>query len=431
MQRKHLSFEQVFDVRAARVIVGSVADCYAALGIVHGLWSFLPSEFDDYIATPKGNDYRSIHTAVSGPDGRPLEIQIRTAEMQAQAELGVAAHWRYKEGGAGDLRYEQKIQEVRELLAGPIRADSDELARLANGLFDDRVYAMTPKGEVVDLPTGGTPLDFAFHLHSGLGERCRGAKINGRIVPLTQPVRSGDVVEILTAKTPAPSRDWLSASAGYLVSSRARSKLRAYFRRLDEAQARITPAAVATEPAPQPTELERLTTPRRTVEGSQPVSRGHRRGGRPPDHAGALLRAGAPAADPWLSHAGSRCHHPPVRMSGAVAHGAPEAATIAEGGMGVQRRRARACPHRDRGVRPSRPAAGHLRSHRRGAPEHRGCHEPHRSGRSHCPLRGAAARTGRRRNWRDCSAASRGFPTSTRCAAPASGSASRWRACRR
>jgi GTP pyrophosphokinase len=268
MQRKHLSFEQVFDVRAARVIVGSVADCYAALGIVHGLWPFLPSEFDDYIATPKGNDYRSIHTAVSGPDGRPLEIQIRTAEMQAQAELGVAAHWRYKEGGAGDLRYEQKIHEVRELLAGPIRADSDELARLAHGLFDDRVYAMTPKGEVVDLPTGGTPLDFAFHLHSGLGERCRGAKINGRIVPLTQPVRSGDVVEILTSKTPAPSRDWLSASAGYLVSSRARSKLRAYFRRIDEAQAPTTPvAAVATEPAPQPTELERLTTPRRPAKG--------------------------------------------------------------------------------------------------------------------------------------------------------------------
>ncbi|MDR2215222.1 MAG: HD domain-containing protein, partial [Nevskiaceae bacterium] len=247
MQRKHLSFERVFDVRAARIIVKTVADCYAALGVVHGLWPFLLSEFDDYIATPKGNDYRSIHTAVSGPDSRALEIQIRTQQMQDQAELGVAAHWRYKEGGAGDRRYEHKIQEVRELLGGKRgEGDSDELSRLSAGLFDDRVYAMTPKGEVIDLPRGGTPLDFAFHLHSDLGERCRGAKVDGRIVPLNQPLRSGDVVEILTGKTPAPSRDWLSATAGYLASSRAKAKLRAYFRRLD-AEASPAPA-----PAPAP-----------------------------------------------------------------------------------------------------------------------------------------------------------------------------------
>jgi len=256
MQRKQLAFEQVFDVRAVRVIVKSVADCYAALGLVHNLWPFLSSEFDDYIATPKDNNYRSIHTAVSGPDGRALEVQIRTQEMQDQAELGVAAHWRYKEGG-GDARYDQKIHQVRELLQGAPGA-ADELARLSAGLFDDRVYAMTPKGEVVDLPQGGTPLDFAFHVHSDLGERCRGAKVNGRIAPLTQPLSSGDVVEIITGKHAAPSRDWLSASAGFLVSSRSKSKLRAYFRRMDAAAAASTPAAPAAPAAstsPRPKEV--------------------------------------------------------------------------------------------------------------------------------------------------------------------------------
>jgi GTP pyrophosphokinase len=272
MQRKHLSFEQVFDVRAARVVVDSVADCYAALGVVHGLWPFLPSEFDDYIATPKGNDYRSIHTAVTGPDGRPLEIQIRTREMQDQAELGVAAHWRYKEGGSADRHYERKILEVRQLLAGDrSEAGSDELSRLAAGLFDDRIYAMTPKGEVVDLPRGGTPLDFAFHLHSGLGERCRGAKVDGRIVPLNQPLRSGDVVEILTGKLPAPSRDWLSATAGYLASSRARSKLRAYFRRLD---AEAAPATVDAPPVVQP---QRDAQPARRKASRADTGKGSRR----------------------------------------------------------------------------------------------------------------------------------------------------------
>src|SRR6188768_31423 len=251
MQLKQLAFEQVFDVRAVRVIVDSIADCYAALGIVHNLWPFLPSEFDDYIATPKDNNYRSIHTAVAGPDGRSLEVQIRTQEMQDQSELGVAAHWRYKEGG-GDHRYDQKIQQVRELLHGAPETAADELGRLAAGLFDDRIYAMTPKGEVVDLPQGGTPLDFAFHVHSDLGERCRGAKVNGRIAPLNQPLSSGDVVEIITGKEPAPSRDWLSASAGFLVSSRSKSKLRAYFRRLDEAAG----APVAAPPEPPPPRIQ-------------------------------------------------------------------------------------------------------------------------------------------------------------------------------
>src|SRR5690606_2665202 len=188
---------------------------------------------DDYIATPKDNNYQSIHTAVRGPDGRPLEVQIRTRQMHAQAELGVAAHWRYKEGG-GDRQYDEKIRQVREMLHADDKG-GDVIDRLASRVFSDRVYALTPKGEVVDLPGGGTPLDFAFHVHSSLGERCRGAKVNGRIAPLNQILATGDVVEIITGKEPAPSRDWLSERSGYLASPRARAKLRAYFRRLDEA----------------------------------------------------------------------------------------------------------------------------------------------------------------------------------------------------
>ncbi len=234
MQRKHLAFEQILDLRALRVIADTVPECYAALGVVHELWPFLPSEFDDYIATPKGNNYQSIHTAVRGPEGLPLEVQIRTRQMHAQAELGVAAHWRYKEGG-GDRRYDEKIKQVREMLHASPEGGGDSLTRLASRVFSDRIYALTPKGEVIDLPGGGTPLDFAFHLHSGLGERCRGAKVNGRITPLNQPLATGDVVEIITGKEPAPSRDWLAERSGYLASARSRAKLRAFFRRQDEA----------------------------------------------------------------------------------------------------------------------------------------------------------------------------------------------------
>ncbi len=273
MQRKGLAFEQVFDLRAVRIIVATVAECYAALGVVHNLWPFLPSEFDDYIATPKDNNYQSIHTAVSGPDGRPLEVQIRTRDMQAQAELGVASHWRYKEGGA-NTRYDEKIQQVRELLQGSGASGSDDLEQLAQGLFEDRIYAMTPKGEVVDLPKGGTPLDFAFHVHSDLGERCKGAKVNGRITPLTQALHSGDVVEIITGKQAAPSRDWLSPSNGYLVSSRSKSKLRAYFRRVDEASSTASAPAAPPAPAPvqQPEEPPRIARPRKPAQnGRSPV----------------------------------------------------------------------------------------------------------------------------------------------------------------
>jgi len=268
MQRKRLSFEQLYDIRALRIIVGSVADCYAALGVVHQLWPFLPSEFDDYIATPKDNNYQSIHTAVRGADGRALEVQIRTRQMQEQAELGVAAHWRYKEGG-GDRRYDDKIQQVRELLSGsPVGADADALTRLSAGLFEDRIYAMTPKGEVVDLPVGGTPLDFAFHVHSSLGERCKGAKVNNRIAPLNQPLRSGDVVEIITGKQPAPSRDWLSGRGGYVVSSRSKAKLRAYFRKVDEAAGATSPVAAPEPPAP-PAKPPPAARPRKAIGGGR------------------------------------------------------------------------------------------------------------------------------------------------------------------
>ena len=278
MQRKRLAFEQILDLRAVRIIVGTVAECYAALGVVHELWPFLPSEFDDYIATPKDNAYQSIHTAVRGPGGKAVEVQIRTREMHAHAELGVAAHWRYKEGGA-DRRYDEKIQQVRELLHGtPGGVGGDALTRLSTGLFDDRVYALTPKGEVIELPRGGTPLDFAFHLHSGLGERCRGAKVNGRITPLNQALRSGDVVEVITGKEPAPSRDWLSEREGYLASPRSRAKLRAYFRRLDEAQeagkgttsrAQAAAARAAVAPAPPPPPPSAIPKRRKAIGGAR------------------------------------------------------------------------------------------------------------------------------------------------------------------
>jgi len=242
MQRKQLGFEQLFDVRAVRIVVESIAECYAALGVVHGLWHYVPGEFDDYIATPKGNEYRSIHTAVIGPEDKSLEVQIRSRAMHEQAELGVAAHWRYKEGGARDAGYERKIEWVRRVL-DPTQAtdlDGDPIERLKLELFADRIYAMTPRGEVVDLPRGATPLDFAYHVHTDLGHRCRGAKINGRIVPLNQPLANGEVVEIITGKQAAPSRDWLSPEQGFLASARSRAKVRAWLRRIDESDHRAS-----------------------------------------------------------------------------------------------------------------------------------------------------------------------------------------------
>jgi GTP pyrophosphokinase len=265
MRRKDLAFEQIFDVRAVRIVVDTVADCYAALGIVHGLWPYIPGEFDDYIATPKDNNYRSIHTAVTGPEGKSLEVQIRTADMHEHAELGVAAHWRYKEGGARDVRYERQIEWVRRVLqpATTSGVEEDFIERMRAGLFADRIYALTPKGEVVDLPRGATPLDFAYHVHTELGHRCRGAKVGGRIVPLNQPLNNGEVVEIITGRTGGPSRDWLSLEDGFLVSPRSRAKVRAWFHRQEqEAAARAAPAAPAPPPPPPEPEPEVLPVAR-------------------------------------------------------------------------------------------------------------------------------------------------------------------------
>ena len=263
MQRKQVAFGKVFDVRALRIVVANVADCYAALGLVHGRWPYIPSEFDDYIATPKGNDYRSIHTAVTGPGGRPVEIQIRTAEMHEKAELGLAAHWRYKEGGGRDARYEQKIEWARRLLdpeaagtgAGGEPA-ADYLDELRRTLFADRIYVLTPKGDVIDLPRGATALDFAYHVHTSLGHRCRGAKANGRIIALDTPLANGAIVEVIAGRSGGPSRDWLNAEAGFLASPRSRAKVRAWFHQQELAEAAGAAAAPATAAAPAPSPAE-------------------------------------------------------------------------------------------------------------------------------------------------------------------------------
>ncbi|HET6430725.1 bifunctional (p)ppGpp synthetase/guanosine-3',5'-bis(diphosphate) 3'-pyrophosphohydrolase [Dyella sp.] len=232
MQRKALAFSDLYDIRAVRILVDSVADCYAALGVVHALWPYLPGEFDDYVARPKPNGYRSLHTAVVGPHGKTLEVQIRTHAMHRANELGVAAHWRYKEGGGADAEFENKIAWMRKLLEPRGEGEGELAAELQTELVEDRVYLLTPKGEVFDLPHGATVLDFAYHVHTEVGHRCRGAKVNGRIVPLTWQPHSGDRVEILTAKVGEPSRDWLSPHHGYLHTSRARDKVRAWFRRI-------------------------------------------------------------------------------------------------------------------------------------------------------------------------------------------------------
>jgi GTP pyrophosphokinase len=247
--------------------VDSVADCYAALGVVHSLWPYIENEFDDYIATPKGNLYRSIHTAVYGPGHLPLEVQIRTHEMHQHAELGVAAHWKYKEGGARDAAYEAKIERVRQLLEPAARDDGEKdfLDRVRGTLFEDRVYAMTPRGEIVDLPKGATPLDFAYHVHTGLGHRCKGAKVDGRMVALTHVLNNGEVVEILTGKTPQPNRDWLSATKGFLASARSRAKVRAYFRKLDEEAKKPQTGAQPVKVAPAIRRPKKIATPRKGV----------------------------------------------------------------------------------------------------------------------------------------------------------------------
>ena len=235
MQRKDRGMESLYDIRAVRILVNDVGACYAALGVVHNLWPYIPGEFDDYIANPKENNYQSLHTAVVGPEGKTLEVQIRSHDMHRHAELGVAAHWRYKEGGGAPAAFDQKIQFLRQLLE-PTDDGADLLDQIRDDFFEDRVYAVSPKGDVVELPSRATPLDFAYHVHTQVGHRCRGAKVNGRIVPLTYRIENGDHVEIITGSQSKPSRDWISPKLGYLAGARARAKVRSWFRQQDRDQ---------------------------------------------------------------------------------------------------------------------------------------------------------------------------------------------------
>ena len=233
MKSKAIDFESLYDVRAVRILVQDVRDCYAALGLVHNLWTPIPREFDDYIAKPKSNQYRSLHTAVVGPEDKALEVQIRTHEMHRHSELGVAAHWRYKESSHSEQGYDQKIAWLRQLLEWrDDTGDAGELAeRFRTGLFDDTIYVLTPQGRVVALPKGSTPVDFAYHVHTELGHRCRGARADGAMVPLNTPLANGQQVEIVAAKQGGPSRDWLNAELGFVRSTGARARIRQWFNR--------------------------------------------------------------------------------------------------------------------------------------------------------------------------------------------------------
>lgn len=239
MQRKRLPFEQIFDVRAVRVIVDTKADCYSALGIVHTLWKNIPQEFDDYIANPKGNGYQSLHTAVYGPQNKALEVQIRTTEMHQSAELGVAAHWKYKEESkTRDESFERQIAWLRNLLDFKDDEEPDELLdQFKAEVFQNRVFVLTPQGDIIDMMQGATPLDFAYLIHTEIGHRCRGAKVNDRIVPLHYELQNGDQVEILTTKISAPNPNWLRPDLGYLRTTRARAKVRHWLRQQDRAKA--------------------------------------------------------------------------------------------------------------------------------------------------------------------------------------------------
>jgi len=260
MRTKGVDFAQLHDVRALRVIVPEVKDCYGALGAAHNLWQPIAREFDDYISRPKDNLYQSLHTAVLGPGGKTLEVQIRTEEMHRHAELGVAAHWRYKEKGTAtraDRAFDDKIAWLRQLLAWRDEvADSGTWAeKTRRAALDDTIYAVTPQGRVVDLPQGSTPIDFAYALHTDIGHRCRGAKVDGRIVPLDTPLKSGQRVEITVAKSGGPSRDWLSPERGFLKTSRARNKARHWFNLQESAKEpeatprpRLVPASVPAAP---------------------------------------------------------------------------------------------------------------------------------------------------------------------------------------
>ena len=238
MTEKGKPFDLVRDVRAVRLIVPDVPSCYAALGVIHTHWRPIPGEFDDYIAAPKDNFYQSLHTAVIYDDRRPLEVQIRTPEMHQNAEYGIAAHWRYKEGAHRDKNYEQRINWLRNMMEW--RTDVNDAQEFVEGMktdvFQDRVYVFTPRGDIIDLSAGSTPIDFAYHVHTDIGHRCRGARVNGKLVPLYQELKTGDQVEILTAKRGGPSRDWLNPNLGLVKTQRARSKIKAWFKKQEDEQ---------------------------------------------------------------------------------------------------------------------------------------------------------------------------------------------------
>ncbi|MFS1437673.1 GTP diphosphokinase [Shewanella sp. 10N.286.48.A6] len=237
MKGKDLKFDELFDVRAVRIVTERLQDCYGALGVVHTLWHHIPREFDDYVANPKPNGYQSIHTVVVGPEGKTVEIQIRTEAMHQDSELGVAAHWKYKEGSAGGKQsgYEEKINWLRKILLWQedVAETGNLVDEVRSQVFEDRVYVFTPNGEVVDLPLGSTVLDFAYYIHSHVGHKCIGAKVDGRIVPFTYQVETGERIEIITSKHPNPKRDWLNPNLGYIKSSRSRSKIQHWFKQQD------------------------------------------------------------------------------------------------------------------------------------------------------------------------------------------------------
>jgi RelA/SpoT family (p)ppGpp synthetase len=232
MQKKQVSFDQIHDISAVRVITERVQDCYAILGLVHSMWTPVPHEFDDYIAMPKGNGYQSLHTAVVGPEGRVVEVQIRTREMHRFAEFGVAAHWAYKEGRKAQAAGKDRFMLLRQLLDWEREVvDPHQLVdSLKTNIFEDQVFVFTPRGDVIDLTLGSTPVDFAYRIHTEVGHRCRGARVNDQIVPLDYHLKTGDRVEILTHKLPRPSRDWMNAALGYLKTAEARAKVRHWFR---------------------------------------------------------------------------------------------------------------------------------------------------------------------------------------------------------
>jgi GTP pyrophosphokinase len=258
MSKKGKPFDLVRDVRAVRILVPDVPSCYAALGVIHTTWRPIPGEFDDYIAAPKDNFYQSLHTAVIYDDKRPLEVQIRTMEMHQSAEYGIAAHWRYKEGAKpGDKTYEQRIKWLRNMMEWRTDvSDAQEFVEsMRSDVFQDRVYVFTPRGDIIDLPAGSTPIDFAYHVHTDIGHRCRGARINGKLVPLYQELKTGNQVDILTAKRGGPSRDWLNPNLGLVKTQRARSKIRVWFKKQEDEQ-NLTQGRASLE-----REMERLGIP--------------------------------------------------------------------------------------------------------------------------------------------------------------------------